>query len=304
MRGLFFEKLKETMKMDEKIYFLSGDTGLNLIEPLFEIAPRRCINVGVAEQNLIGMAAGLCNAGYTPVCYAITNFIVHRCLEQIRNDICLHKNKIILAGTSTGYDNGGLGGTHHMLDDIGCLKALPNISIYSPSGRKSMETIYQEVFAASGPSFIRITKGSYAETVPVLGSNHFIHHQPDTDTLVISHGKMVNHCAQALGLEVGFSLFAMDRIKPLDDVLLRQLFTDFSKIVVVEDNFSSGLFNSLCQWAVENGIKSPQLYFIGPPEGYEVRIGDSNYLEEKYGLVPKAIAARVEIVRKKTYSNV
>ena len=304
MRAMFFDRLKEVIKNDEKIFFLSGDTGFNLIEPLFEIAPKRCINVGVAEQNLIGMAAGLCNLGYLPICYAITNFIVHRCLEQIRNDICLHRHKIILVGTATGFDNGGLGGTHHILDDIGCMKPLPNINIYSPSGQKSMEIVLKEVMVSNQASFIRITKGDYIEEVPIFTPNHFIVQRPDTDVLVVTHGKMVKYCVEAAVLLQEFSLFAMDCIKPLDHTQLRQLFSRFGKIIVVEDNFSSGLFNSLCQWAIEHRIDNPQIYFIGPSEGYEVRIGDAAYLEDKYDLNPKKLAARIALIKCGECSNV
>ena len=119
MRAIFFDKFKEMMRNDSSLFFLTGDTGFHLVESIFEEFPHRSLNVGVAEQNMIGIASGLVNIGFVPVCYAITNFLIERCFEQIRNDICLHEYKVILVGTSTGYDNGPLGATHHKLDDIG-----------------------------------------------------------------------------------------------------------------------------------------------------------------------------------------
>ena len=148
------------MQTNQSLFFLTGDTGFNLVETIFDQAPNRALNVGVAEQNLIGIASGLVNIGFIPICYAITNFLVERCFEQIRNDICLHEYKVILVGTSTGYDNGALGATHHKLDDIGALKVLPNLRIYSPSGKKSMSVILKEALAAKHASFIRISKGN------------------------------------------------------------------------------------------------------------------------------------------------
>ena len=91
MRVIFFDKLIELMRTDSSIFFLTGDTGFHLVEPIFEEFPDRSLNVGVAEQNMIGIASGLVNAGFIPVCYAITNFLIERCFEQIRNDICLHE---------------------------------------------------------------------------------------------------------------------------------------------------------------------------------------------------------------------
>ena len=158
MRNIFFDEFKEMMRKDNSLFFLTGDTGYHLVESIFEEFPNRALNVGVAEQNMIGIASGLCNVGFVPVCYAITNFLIERCFEQIRNDICLHEYKVILVGTSTGYDNGPLGATHHKLDDIGAVKALPNINIYSPSGSQSLSLITKEVFNNKNASFIRISK--------------------------------------------------------------------------------------------------------------------------------------------------
>jgi transketolase len=292
MRGVFFNELIKMMETDESLFFLTGDTGFNLVEPIFDVAPDRALNVGVAEQNMIGIASGLINAGFVPVCYAITNFLVHRCFEQIRNDLCLHEYKAILVGTSTGYDNGALGATHHKLDDIGSIKALPNIRIYSPSGSKSMSAILNESLTAKHSSFIRIPKGGIAEELETNNPNHFIC-ESDSPVLVISHGKMVSNALTAHRIEPAFSLFAMDRIKPLDNDLIKELFEQYEIIIVLEDNFSSGLFNSLCQWAVENNSLKKRLCSITPAEKYDSIMGDSAYLEDKHGLSPVKILERV-----------
>ena len=133
MREDFFQRLHKEMKKNKNIFFLMGDTGYNLVEPIFEEFPERTLNVGVAEQNLIGIAAGLCSLGYKPVCYGISNFMIHRCLEQIRNDLCIHDYPVTLVGTSAGLDNGALWATHYVVDDIACVKPFPNMHVYSPS---------------------------------------------------------------------------------------------------------------------------------------------------------------------------
>lgn len=199
MRSLFFDKLKDLIRRDKSIFFLTGDTGFNLVESMLHEIPERALNVGVAEQNMIGIASGLVNVGFVPVCYGITNFLVERSFEQIRNDICLHNYKVILVGTSTGYDNGALGPTHHKLDDIGALKVLPNLSIYSPSSYSSMSTIFQEVFEASHASFIRIPKVGIREKIKALSPNHFIR-KTKSSVLVISHGKMVGNAMAGIFL--------------------------------------------------------------------------------------------------------
>ena len=292
MRGAFFKEFIQLMRTDESLFFLTGDTGYNLVEPIFEAAPGRALNVGVAEQNMIGIASGLANSGFVPVCYAITNFLVERCFEQIRNDICLHEYKVILVGTSAGYDNGALGATHHKLDDIGAVKVLPNLRIYSPSGNKSMSIILKEALEAKHASFIRISKGTYTEEIELNSPNHFIY-DTESPVLVISHGKMISNSVSAFNRAPVFSLYAMDRIKPLDDEILNNLFDRFETIIVIEDNFRSGLYNSLCQWAVETEASRRKIISIAPKDSYDDVLGDSDYLEDRHGLSPAKIVAKV-----------
>jgi transketolase len=292
MRNIFFDEFKEMMRKDSSLFFLTGDTGYHLVESIFEEFPNRALNVGVAEQNMIGIASGLCNVGFVPVCYAITNFLIERCFEQIRNDICLHEYKIILVGTSTGYDNGPLGATHHKLDDIGAVKALPNINIYSPSGSQSLSLTTKEVFNNKNASFIRISKHGINETIKFNDPNHYIY-EMNLPTLVISHGKMVGNAKDAFDQLPQFSIFAMDRIKPLDDTLLVSLFEKFETIIVIEDNFRSGLFNSLCQWAVEEKACHTNIFSISPNESYDEVMGDSQFLEDTHGLSVSKINERI-----------
>lgn len=299
MRGLFFDKLKDLIQKDNSIFFLTGDTGYNLVEPMLNEIPERALNVGVAEQNMIGIASGLVNIGYVPVCYAITNFLVERSFEQIRNDICLHGYKVILVGTSTGYDNGALGPTHHKLDDIGAMKVLPNLRIYSPSSYSSMSVIFEEAFAAKHASFIRIPKKGIQEELKVDGPNNFIR-QTKSSALVVSHGKMVGNALESHNKSPTFSLFAMDRIKPLDNKLLFSLFTKYEVIIVIEDNFRSGLYNTLCQWSIDNRACHSNIFSISPDESYDEIIGDQDFLENIHGLSPDKITKRIaQIINKK-----
>lgn len=289
MRDIFFQKLIPAMEKDKNLFFLCGDTGYGLINPLLENFPERTLNVGVAEQNMIGIAAGLCKIGFRPICYAISNFLIYRCLEQIRNDICLHKHPIILVGTSTGFDNGGLGPTHHIIDEMGCLKSLPNISIYSPSSVESMNIIFEKIISHKEACYIRITKSVFEEKKSVSHFNRFVIEDKNTNILVITHGKMLQNSLVAHKMFPNFSIFAMDKIKPLEEKLLKELFKKYSKIVVIEDNFkTAGLYNSICQFVADKKMRN-ELYSISPKEEYAERIGDAEYLEEINGLSPEKI---------------
>ena len=301
MRANFFEKLIEEMRKNEKIFFLMGDTGFNLVEPIFDEFPNRSINVGVAEQNMIGIASGLANAGFIPICYAITNFLAFRCLEQIRNDLCLHNYPVILVGTSAGFDHGKLWATHYVTEDIGVIKSLPNISIYSPSGKESMEKIFDEVINSKNPCYIRIPKSDFSEEKKIESINRFIVKNEKTKILAISHGKMIKNTFNAYKIFPNFSIFALDKIKPFDEDVLEKIFSENDKIIVIEDNFNSGLYNSVCQFMVEKRITNTEVFSLSPKEEFMKKIGDVETLEERYGLNSKKIH---EFIQKLDEKNV
>ena len=294
MRNSFFNKLEKKFLDDKRLFLLTGDTGYNLVENFMELFPNRALNVGVAEQNMVGIASGLVNVGYIPVCYAITNFLVQRSFEQIRNDICLHEYKVILIGTSTGYDNGALGPTHHKLDDIGSLKALPNLNIYSPSSEKSLWFSFENALESEHGSFIRITKGGLKEEQKIDKPNYFVRKNDDNKLIIISHGKMVSNALEAYNLTPTFSIFAMDQIKPLDNKSILEIFMKYKTIIILEDNFKSGLFNSICQWYVENFHIYKKIISIAPKTRYEKIIGDAEYLEHENSLSPIKIKIKID----------
>jgi len=299
MRADYFKLLTEEMRKDEKIFFLMADTGFNLVEPLFEEFPDRTLNVGIAEQNLIGIASGLANMGFKPVCYAISQFLIQRCYEQIRNDLCYHDYPVILVGTSTGLDNGALWATHYVVDDIGCLKPLPNIHIYSPSSIESITKIFTETMNLNHPAYIRITKSVFTEEKEITEINRFILDNKNSKILVISHGRMIKNIAEASKSFSNFSIFAIDKIKPLDNSL-KDILKNYSKIVVIEDNFNSGLYNSLCQFVSEKRIEQSKLYSICVPEDFGETTGDTSFLDDRFGLTSTKISTFLQNLDKIT----
>src|SRR5258705_2855187 len=249
MRSVFFELLKSKMKSDKRLFLVTADMGFGLIEQFEQLFPERLVNVGIAEQNQAGICAGLCNAGFRPMCYTISNFLVERCFEQVRNDICLHDYPVTLIGTSTGFDNGGLGPTHHVVDDIGCVKALPNIRIYSPSTVSAMRIAFEEILNEPKPAYLRIGKGAYDLSIQSNRINHMVADSAKADMLVITHGNILENIMKGLAGDETISVYCMNRLKPLPGKELEELFSRFPVILVVEDHFAgSGLFNSLCQF--------------------------------------------------------
>ena len=266
MRNLFLDLLYSQMEQDDKIYFLTADMGINLVEKFEKTFPERFLNVGIAEQNLIGVAAGLAESGMKPFTYTISNFLTQRCFEQIRNDVVLHNLPITMVGTSTGFDNAPLGPTHHMLDDWGSIASLPKIRIGCPFDSNSVKRIFAAVIDSPKPSYIRIPKGNgYVLEQNILGDKK-------KDEAIVSYGSAIPYALEYsksrklpifLAEWLGIDIFDF-----LNSINLK----DYKKITVIEDHFANtGMYSYVCQW---KNITNTQLEIksIAPYE-YQDKIG-------------------------------
>ena len=267
MRGVFLDKLFNQMEIDENIFFLTADMGINLVEKFEEKYPKRFLNVGIAEQNLIGVASGLAESGMRPYVYTISNFLVHRCLEQIRNDIVIHKLPVVLIGTSTGYDNGPLGPTHHMLEDWGTISNFPGVKTFAPYNKESAEKIFEITYTENHPSYVRIAKGE-----GVIVSRNEKKTKPK-DKIVITYGSAAktgvqfsaqHDCELLILEELGLGSFAK-----LDEIC-----SSFKEIIVVEDHFPhTGMYSYVTQWNNARNLKI-NVKAISPQE-YSLHVGFS-----------------------------
>src|SRR5260370_9353377 len=132
MRTAFIEALWELAAQEERLWLLTGDVGYLVLEPFIHSFPERYVNVGVAEQDLAGVAAGLARCGKIPFIYSIANFPTLRCLEQIRNDICYHEGNVKIVAVGGGLTYGAQGYTHHGVEDLAILRALPVLTVLAP----------------------------------------------------------------------------------------------------------------------------------------------------------------------------
>ncbi len=155
MRAILSSTLVNYARRPEFI-FLTGDLGFMALEPIRQAAGPRFINAGVAEQNMVSVAAGLARTGFRPWVYSIAPFIYARPFEQIRNDICHHKLSVCLVGNGGGYAYGVMGGTHHAIEDYGALLALPHLTAYIPAFAEDVPAAIARIDAASRPAYLRL----------------------------------------------------------------------------------------------------------------------------------------------------
>jgi transketolase len=292
MRGQIIDAVFERMASNPDVFFLTADMGINLIEKFSEKYPTRFLNVGIAEQNLVGVSAGLANLGFRPFAYTISNFAVHRCFEQIRNDIGIHDYPIVLLGTSTGYDNAPLGPTHHIIDDWGALKAIPEIDIYCPSSVSYAGFLVDHLLSTARPAYVRIPKGAYR--TPDSFEHFVLLPGAQSRTILVSYGTPAQECLAAQSRDSSLSVLVVNRLRPLDDEKLADVLRPYHRIIVVEDHFpSAGLYGSLCEVLVRHSVTG-RLHSLAPRD-YTLDVGTSNaYFHRKYGMDVEGILAAVE----------
>jgi transketolase len=155
MRQAFCRTLLE-FSSNQEFVFLTGDLGFMALESLRESMGRRFINAGVAEQNMIGVAAGLAKSQLRPWAYSIAPFIYARPFEHIRNDVCLHNLPVVLVGNGGGYGYGVMGSTHHALEDYGVLLSLPHMRAYVPAFDSDLEHMIRQLMKVDHPAYLRL----------------------------------------------------------------------------------------------------------------------------------------------------
>src|SRR6267142_4822159 len=171
MRGSFFSALLQLAEHDERVYLVVGDLGFGVTDPFARRFPGRFLNVGVAEQNMTGIAAGLALSGKIVFTYSIANFPILRCLEQVRNDICYHAANVKVVAVGGGLAYGSLGSTHHATEDLAIMRVLPQMVVVAPGDPAEASAATQAVAAHPGPCYLRLGRGGDPRVHP--GPIHF-----------------------------------------------------------------------------------------------------------------------------------
>ncbi|MEI7701462.1 MAG: transketolase [Planctomycetia bacterium] len=164
MRRTFCKGLTQQAQRNDFV-FLTGDLGYAALEPLREAMGSRFLNAGVAEQNLVGVSAGLAKAGLRPWIYSIAPFLYARPFEQIRNDLCLHRLPVVVVGNGGGYGYGVMGATHHAIEDYGVLLTLSGLTVQIPAFDRDLESLLPQLFEATGPVYLRLGLGEQPDNV-------------------------------------------------------------------------------------------------------------------------------------------
>lgn len=306
MRNAFANELTQIAKTDPRVVMLSGDIGNRLFDEFKTNCPGRYFNCGVAEANLIGVAAGLTMCGYRPVAYTIVPFITTRCLEQIRVDVCYHEQPVIIVGVGGGLSYASLGGTHHSCEDIAMLRSLPGMQVVCPADAMEVRGSIRAAFASNKPTYIRIGKRGepvYHKAPPAFEIGKSITMRPGNDVALLSTGNampLALEAAEALGAASGGGISArvesFHTVKPLDEATLNEVFGRYKLVATIEEHSKiAGLGGAVAEWLVDrpSPLKARLLRF-GTDDRFNHEAGSQEFARGNLGLTTKGIVETVK----------
>jgi len=301
MRNAFADEILKIAMADSRVVLLSGDIGNRLFDKMKATLPNRFFNCGVAEANMISMAAGLAASGFRPVCYTIAPFVTSRCFEQIKIDLCYHRVPAIIVGTGSGLSYASLGATHHSFEDLALLRSLPEMHVIAPADANELRSALRWAATQSGPSYLRIGK----KGEPVLTAPD-VDFQPDTwtrmregsDAILLSCGTILPEVLAAAdlliasGLRVG--VWNCAGVKPLDESALASL--PPGPVFTVEEHSILGGFGSAVAEFFSASGKPRAVYRLGIPDHFLHDCGEQTEARIHCGIDGASIATKVQTV--------
>jgi transketolase len=284
--------------VDSRLVFLTGDLGFMALEPLRDALKERFINAGVAEQNMVSVAAGLAKLELRPWVYSIAPFLYARSFEQIRNDICAHNLPVVLVGNGGGYGYGVMGSTHHALEDYGCLLTLPNLRVYVPAFDEDVSAMVPLLMQVDAPAYLRLglSERPAEFTVPAYcGWRRLI--SGDGPTLVVIGPLAGGLVGAASGLSQASRpdlwLLSELPLPALPEALLESIRRSQHLVVVEEHTAAGGLGQILSCWLASMGIV-PRRFSHYCAHGYVSGLyGSQRFHRAESGLEPDAIVASI-----------
>ncbi len=299
MRTNFIQQLIEEARQNDKIFLLVGDLGYHVIEPFAEEFPDRFINVGIAEQNMAGVAAGLAMTGYNVYFYSIGNFPTIRCLEQIRNDIAYHKANVKVVSVGAGYAYGSLGATHQATEEIGALRVMPNVVVATPGDPLEARAITKLSASYDGPMYIRLGKAgekvAHTESSLCLNIGDIIpvSIQPENKRAVLACGNIMEATLRQIESEkLPYNLYSVPFVKPLNIDQLHEIVNKHAEgLITIEEHQSScgmgsAIVEKINDLYAENKLAIyPKIKRISIPDEFVGVVGTQSYLRKVENLI-------------------
>jgi len=292
MRNATILALTKLANNNKNIILITADLGFGLFEDFAKKFPSQFFNVGIAEQNMIGIASGLAMEGKTVFVYSIGNFPTLRCLEQIRNDASYHGLNINIICMGAGFSYGALGMSHHATEDIAIIRALPGTTVISPSTDFEAYFATMNLAEQKGVTYLRLDKSKvhiskqFGSTLKI-GKGNIL--KDGSDYTIISCGSITEvalNAAFALEeLKISCQVISMHTIKPIDSELIEKCISDSKGIITLEEgNISGGMGSAVLEACARIGRFPRKIKMLGIQDSYVSTVGSQEFLRKHVGL--------------------
>ena len=296
MRNKLIQTITQMAEKDPRIMLVVGDLGYSVIEDFKAKYAERFVNAGVAEQNMMGIAAGLALSGNVVFTYSFINFSTFRCLEQIRNDIGYHNANVKIIGIGSGFSYGSLGITHHGVEDVPVMTAIPNMVVISPCDPIEAMLAGKTVVDWDGPCYIRIRRNgekNIHNEVPAFSIGKGIVIREGSDVTLIGSGWILKNIVDAAKLlekdGISVRVISMHTVQPIDEDLILQSAHQTGSIISIEDQSTYGLGARVAMILASSPHNTTQFKALGLTKDYNKVVGSEEYHLRKAHLTADGI---------------
>lgn len=291
---------------DERIFLITPDIGYSVLEVFRDEFPERYLNVGVAEQNSVSIAAGMALSGLIPYVYTINPFVCMRPFEQIRLDVAYMNTNVRLVGVGGGFSYGAAGATHHTLEDIAIMRVLPNMTVICPGDPWEVDKAVIESVNYKGPIFLRLGKQGEPlinDTEAEYKIGKAIRIKEGEDITLISTGntlEIANTVTDNLkNKNINSSLVSMHTVKPLDKNAIIEILKKGKPVFTLEEHSLIGGLGSAVADIISQTEFNPVFRMFGTEDKFSHYVGGHDYIREKFGLTSEKITENILNVLKK-----
>jgi transketolase len=296
MRNAFADEVTRMAQADPRVVLLSGDIGNRLFDKLQAQSPHQFLNCGVAEQNMMSVAAGMGLSGLRPIVYTITPFTTLRCLEQIKVDVAYHQSPVIIVGTGAGLSYASLGPTHHSLEDFAIFRAIPYLQVLAPWDGLSLRACLRIAYEGGRPTYIRIGKKGETDLcgdipVPAIGEGLTL--RQGRHLCILTVGTAAHEAGAAAALleaeGVHAEVVLTHTVKPTPTHLFESLLKRFHRFVTVEEHARVGGFGeSFLSYIAMSGLQK-RLICLGTGDSFMPVVGSPAFARSYFQIDAAAI---------------
>ncbi len=298
MREAFSRTLVSLAQRNSDVLLLTGDHGYALFDEFRRACPRQYINAGVAEQNMVGMAAGLARMGFRPFVYGLSAFVPVRVVEQIKLDVAHDNLPVVFLGDGAGFVYSHLGTSHQSTEDIACTRSIPGLSILSPADRHEMTACMESAYASRSPVYLRMGKADRGDVhgAPLQeldrGKLVLVRQASRRSLSIIATGSMLRTALGVAERGMDVAIWSAPQIKPLDvDQVCRLAHASAGLVVMEEHSVLGGLGAAVAEIVSEHA--PVRVLRIGVNDRFSEHCGSYEYLLREHRLDLDTVYARV-----------